>query len=558
MRTLEPTVSVSSTDDDCLDAFAATGSEAAFREIVRRYLPLVLSVTRRRLGSSGLAEDAAQQVFIALSRRARVRGAVPCLVAWLQRAAVLEASTTARREARHRARVKQAAQDIRSDDPSEFADVKWQALLDRALAHLPERDRQILLLHHGEKRSYREISARLGLSEAAAQRRGHRALEKLSSGLGGQGFRCDERACASWLALGLVTPGMRLPSWSWEHLATPAKLAFPMAWIGAAVAVVGVAALGVSRIHEPASIPPPLPTLKPGVTGPGPVEKSTASTRRAFPPKTPDDQLPPDIREFIERAKVDAADAWQWAQAKGLDDQVFFLRDASRALADRDLPATDRLLEVVEGSYFRQFILVSVFASRAKENFIDAIVWLDGLPRERDHYDALSANLGWQELQALDPDLAGALEKAKARPVRSWLIDRLCGRMMETDEDGLAVLAERLDGREKVQVAGYRISLMLQRGNKEEALRLLDECKPMELPDTGQLALAAPREVLQWVVDQEDGGRRNFSNAIWANWCRNDVRAAIEWVDGLDETRKERLGSIGSSVEKLKQGWVKP
>jgi hypothetical protein len=93
-----------SSDAELLARFAASADDPAFAELVRRYLPLVLAVTRRRLGGSSLAEDAAQQVFIALSRRICTVRTIPCLAAWLQKAAVYEAANLARTEQRHRRR----------------------------------------------------------------------------------------------------------------------------------------------------------------------------------------------------------------------------------------------------------------------------------------------------------------------------------------------------------------------------------------------------------------------------------------------------------------------
>src|SRR4051812_42241454 len=119
----------SSIDADLIAHFRSTGDDAAFSEIVRRHLPLVMAVTRRRLGNTGLAEDASQQVFIALFRVLRKQAELPCLAAWLQKAAVYEASNLARRETRHRRRVEHAG-DLWTGTESPRCDVR----LDEALA----------------------------------------------------------------------------------------------------------------------------------------------------------------------------------------------------------------------------------------------------------------------------------------------------------------------------------------------------------------------------------------------------------------------------------------
>jgi RNA polymerase sigma factor (sigma-70 family) len=184
-------IPLTSEDSELVARFTARGDEKAFTEIVRRHLPLVLAVTRRRLGGSGLAEDAAQQVFIALFRRLKQQREISCLAAWLQKAAVYEAANLARKEDRHRRRVGQAHDLQEANEPANQG-----RQLDQALASLPERDRQILLLHHFEKLSFAKVATRLGITEAAAQRRGHRALEKLGKFLRSR----DSNACSMWLA----------------------------------------------------------------------------------------------------------------------------------------------------------------------------------------------------------------------------------------------------------------------------------------------------------------------------------------------------------------------
>src|SRR5437667_5962274 len=58
------------TDDVALlRRYAAEGSEAAFTELVERYLPLVYSAALRQVGGDrSAAEDVAQHVFIELAR----------------------------------------------------------------------------------------------------------------------------------------------------------------------------------------------------------------------------------------------------------------------------------------------------------------------------------------------------------------------------------------------------------------------------------------------------------------------------------------------------------
>src|SRR6187402_42500 len=62
----------------------APGSEAAFRTVVERYLPLVYSTALRQVGgNTTLAEEIAQDVFLALARKSAGLLAAPTLAPWL-------------------------------------------------------------------------------------------------------------------------------------------------------------------------------------------------------------------------------------------------------------------------------------------------------------------------------------------------------------------------------------------------------------------------------------------------------------------------------------------
>ena len=53
----------------------------------------------------------------------------------------------------------------------------------RALARLPKRDAEILLLKYTEEWSYRELAEHLGLSTSAVEARLHRARQKMRRAL---------------------------------------------------------------------------------------------------------------------------------------------------------------------------------------------------------------------------------------------------------------------------------------------------------------------------------------------------------------------------------------
>ena len=167
-------------DGDLLDAFARTGSEAAFGELVRRHIGLVHSVARRHTNQPHEAEEITQAVFILLARKAASLGRRVVLSGWLYHTARLTAANLRRAEFRRIHREQEAFMASPWKDPA--TEVAWLALaplLEEAMARLGTTDRDAVVLRYFENKNLSEVGAALGLEERAAQKRVHRAVEKL-------------------------------------------------------------------------------------------------------------------------------------------------------------------------------------------------------------------------------------------------------------------------------------------------------------------------------------------------------------------------------------------
>lgn len=508
-------------DSELLARFAASADERAFAELVRRYSPLVLSITRRRLGGSGLAEDAAQQVFIALSVKVRKLGQIPCLVAWLQKVAVYEAGNIARRESRHRQRAQQA--EGLWNGPEE---AKNERTLDEALAALPERDREILMLHHFEKLPYERAASRLGITAEAAQRRGHRALGKLRELLTRQGVTCDEKACAIMIA-GAVDPAAKVsPAFMAKTLSLKkaAAVSVPRLPIAAVIALSSAAVVAAKIGQQP---DPPPPSSSPFASTSGPRERPVTRKRE---PRTPDDKLSPEMSEFITLARKDSKQAWEWV--KDREDWETFLQQATPELADRDTPAAERLLEMVEGRSGRTALISGIFDSRAEANFESAVVWIDAFGEDYERRAISDSMNVYINTEDREHDYAGALKLTRSPEVRRWLVDQACERFADLDESGIEKMAIALEGDDKRVALGWAASLLLQRGDPR-AFVLLDEAKPagMMFPDPAKISARDPEAVLNWIARQNDGeNRHHLAETIWLHWARQDAEAAVAWA----------------------------
>jgi RNA polymerase sigma factor (sigma-70 family) len=169
--------------------YVQTGSDAAFRELVTRYVDLVYSTALRLVGGdTHRAEDVAQTVFVNLARVARTLPKEVKLGGWLHRDTCFTASTLMRGERRRQSRERQAVEMNALQTNSE-ADYSLVALvLDEAINELEEADRTAVLLRFFEQHDFRSVGQALGSNEDAARMRVTRALEKLEGFLKRRGI----------------------------------------------------------------------------------------------------------------------------------------------------------------------------------------------------------------------------------------------------------------------------------------------------------------------------------------------------------------------------------
>ncbi|HUS34149.1 MAG TPA: sigma factor, partial [Verrucomicrobiae bacterium] len=122
----------SRTDSELMIDYAERRSEAAFSELVRRYVDLVYSAALRMTRDPHLAQDVTQGAFAALAKNASQLAGRPVLSSWLHRVAQNIAAQSIRTEIRRRAREKEAHDMNISAEP----DASWDEIaphLDQAV-----------------------------------------------------------------------------------------------------------------------------------------------------------------------------------------------------------------------------------------------------------------------------------------------------------------------------------------------------------------------------------------------------------------------------------------
>jgi RNA polymerase sigma factor (sigma-70 family) len=163
-----------------LSLYSRTGSESAFRELVRRYIDLVYSTAFRLVGGDvQTAQDVAQTVFVALADKARALPKDVMLGGWLHQHTRFAAGKSMRAERRRRLRERQAAEMNAITDHSESNLAQVAPVLDEAIGQLAAEDRTAILLRFFERKDFRGVGDALGSSEDAARKRVDRALGKL-------------------------------------------------------------------------------------------------------------------------------------------------------------------------------------------------------------------------------------------------------------------------------------------------------------------------------------------------------------------------------------------
>jgi len=167
-------------DMERLRNYSRQGSEEAFAELVRQHVNLVYSAALRHVGIAAHAEEITQAVFVILARKSARRRPDTILDAWLYETTRLTSLSFLRGERRRQMREQEAyMQSTLQESTGVPAWNQLAPLLDDAMSKLGRKDREAVVLRFFKEKSVREVAAALQVTEAAAQSRVHRAVEKL-------------------------------------------------------------------------------------------------------------------------------------------------------------------------------------------------------------------------------------------------------------------------------------------------------------------------------------------------------------------------------------------
>ena len=186
----------------------------ALEALIRRELDFVYSAAVRQAHfDRELAQDITQAVFILLARKApKLRDDV-ILRDWLFVTTRYAAKNALKIEARRRYHEQRAAKQ-REAQTAESDSLRDQLmpLIDEAVSRLSSIDRAGVLLSFFDNKTYREVGAKLGVSEEAARKRVGRAIDKMRAFFASRGVRIDGAAGAIGVSSALRASAGAVPA----------------------------------------------------------------------------------------------------------------------------------------------------------------------------------------------------------------------------------------------------------------------------------------------------------------------------------------------------------
>ncbi|MEM7627659.1 MAG: sigma-70 family RNA polymerase sigma factor [Planctomycetota bacterium] len=188
-------------DLTALRQYARTRDPRAFEILIQRYQALVYRTCQRQLRNASDAEDATQETFVKLARKAgQVRSG---LAGWLHACAVGTSRDLIRRNATRRGHERAYGEDAAvATDPSK-GEFTWAELgpeVDAAMDALSADDRSLIAARFLTGTPQTELAAAAGVSPSAIHQRIDRAVGRLRKTLSKRGVALNGSALAVVLA----------------------------------------------------------------------------------------------------------------------------------------------------------------------------------------------------------------------------------------------------------------------------------------------------------------------------------------------------------------------
>jgi RNA polymerase sigma-70 factor, ECF subfamily len=158
--------------------------QVAFKRLYDKYLPMVYGLCLRLTGSSAMAEEATQEVFIQVWRKIGTFAGDSSFKTWLHSLATNTTLTYLRKQKSWLQRMvgrddyEELAEGLVANSAAEIDDVQYW------LGRLPERARLVFVLHAIEGYRQENIAKVMGISVGTVKAQFHRARNLLQTWMG--------------------------------------------------------------------------------------------------------------------------------------------------------------------------------------------------------------------------------------------------------------------------------------------------------------------------------------------------------------------------------------
>lgn len=188
------------TDGELLRRYVEDKAQVAFTELVNRHINVVYRAALRRVGGDAhSADDVTQKVFTDLARKAPTLTNHPSLAGWLYTGTRFAAAEAVRAAQRRRG-YEEKAHTMHEPEVTPTDNGDLEAVLDEVMDRLPPQDRDAIVLHFFEGRTFVEIGESLSMNADAVRMRVNRALNRLRSDFAARGVASTGAALTAVLA----------------------------------------------------------------------------------------------------------------------------------------------------------------------------------------------------------------------------------------------------------------------------------------------------------------------------------------------------------------------
>ncbi len=559
-------------DHELLREYAETGDEAAFAEVVQRYLRLVYSTAFRLLaGDAHLAEDVAQGVFTDLARKARVLSGHETLAGWLHTSTRYLSHKTLRSQWRRQVREQKAVAMHEPNPVQEISLEQLRPVLDEAVGQLGETDRDAVLLRFFQGKSYREVAAILHLDENTVNKRVERALEKMRRHFARQGVTTTGALLATAITVQAATP---LPAGLTAKV-TGASLAGSTSAGGLAHAVwkiffmtmkiktilvaavaVSAAAFIVSQNREIAQLQARLDERNSTVKKLGPRSAPSASMGQSASVAEASnlDEIQAALAEVIVEMKSGAysdaskqafyqfldqldnqsmAAALAYADHEGGSERDLLMREILDRWVRTDPAAALAYAQTIEGTRARQIAVRQILEAWAQKDPSTAWAWVQQLPHGSARDEMMSQFL--DILAQTNPEVAVQLAGPDASPVT---LASLMASWAKKDPHAAIKQTLALPAGDQRTMSLMSLGATLSKSDAQAAFNwanALPNDSDKSAAMTGILPVMEPTQAMGFIATLPNAGQNQFGPALGVmhKWVDADPAAAEEWLKTL-------------------------